>query len=232
MKIRETAFLFDLDGTLIDNVYQHVLAWKEALDEIGISVPTWRLHRKLGMSGGLFVQALMAEIGTALTSDEIARLRESYRLIYRGYAGTVHALPGAKELLRHMSDAEIPWAIVTSAHRSSALSRLAMLELSAQVPVVTRDMVKHAKPDPDLFFAAAELLDVETKDCIVVGDSIWDLIAARRAQALGIGFLSGGYGSEELIKAGAYCVFDGPADMLSKIHEVGARAQGVRITPG
>ena len=223
MSTRETAFLLDLDGTLIDNVYQHVLAWKEALDEIGIAVPTWRLHRKLGMSGGLFVQALMAEIGRTMTNEEVARLRESYRTAYRGYARTVCPLPGAKELLRHLTDSGIPWAIVTSAHRSSALTRLAMLELPDDVMVVTRDMVRHAKPDPDLFYAAADQLKVETRDCIVVGDSVWDLIAARRAQALGIGFLSGGYGSDELIRAGAYCVFDGPADMLSKIHEVGAR---------
>jgi HAD superfamily hydrolase (TIGR01549 family) len=230
MSTRETVFLFDLDGTLIDNVYEHVLAWKEALAEVGIVVPTWRLHRKLGMSGGLFVQALMSELGRTLSDEEIVRIRDAYRMCYRGLIATVGILPGAGELLEHLTNSGIRWAIVTSAHQASAQSRLAMLKVPREVPVITRDMVAHAKPDPDLFLAAAEILKVETRDCIVVGDSIWDMIAARRAQALSIGFLSGGYSSDELIRAGAYQVFEGPADMLARIHELGARTSSVSLT--
>jgi phosphoglycolate phosphatase-like HAD superfamily hydrolase len=89
--------------------------------------------------------------------------------------------------------------------------------------IITRDMVRYAKPDPDLFLAAAEKLDVDIGTACVVGDSIWDLLAARRARALGIGLLTGGYGMEELERAGAYRVYEDPADLLAHIDEVGGR---------
>jgi phosphoglycolate phosphatase-like HAD superfamily hydrolase len=91
------------------------------------------------------------------------------------------------------------------------------------VPIITRDQVKHAKPDPDLFLAAAEALGVPIEHSIVVGDSIWDLLAARRARALGVGLLSGGYGADELQSAGAYRVYEDPADLLTHLDEVGIR---------
>ena len=81
----------------------------------------------------------------------------------------------------------------------------------AVVPVITRDMVRHAKPDPDLFLAAADKLGVDIEHSIVVGDSIWDLLAARRARALGVGLLSGGYGQDELERAGGFRVYEDPA---------------------
>jgi phosphoglycolate phosphatase-like HAD superfamily hydrolase len=92
------------------------------------------------------------------------------------------------------------------------------------VPVVTRDQVAHAKPDPDLFLAAADRLGVDISEAVVVGDSVWDLLAARRARALGVGLLSGGYGQDELERAGAYRVYADPADLLGHLDEVGVRA--------
>jgi phosphoglycolate phosphatase-like HAD superfamily hydrolase len=89
--------------------------------------------------------------------------------------------------------------------------------------MVTREMVTHAKPDPDLFLAAAAMLGVEPRNAMVVGDSVWDLLAARRAGALGIGLLSGGYGREELERAGAYRVYADPAELLARADEVGVR---------
>jgi len=91
------------------------------------------------------------------------------------------------------------------------------------VPIVTRDQVRYAKPDPDLFLAAAERLGVPIENSVVVGDSIWDLLAARRARALGVGMLSGGYGLDELQSAGAYRVYDDPADLLLHLDEIGVR---------
>ncbi|HSL66777.1 MAG TPA: HAD-IA family hydrolase, partial [Actinomycetota bacterium] len=93
------------------------------------------------------------------------------------------------------------------------------------VPIITRDQVAHAKPDPDLFLFAAERLGVPVEEAVVVGDSVWDLLAARRARALGVGLLSGGYGAEELERAGAYRVYADPADLLRHIDEVGVRVQ-------
>jgi phosphoglycolate phosphatase-like HAD superfamily hydrolase len=100
---------------------------------------------------------------------------------------------------------------------------LPMLGLPDDAPMVTRDMVRHAKPDPDLFLAAAALLGADPRSAWVVGDSVWDMLAARRAGALGIGLLSGGYGREELERAGAYRVYADPAELMARADEVGVR---------
>jgi HAD superfamily hydrolase (TIGR01509 family) len=219
-----TAFLFDLDGTLVDSVYQHVLAWREALESGGIHLAVWRIHRQIGMSGGLFINALLRETDHTVSTEEAERLQQVHTEAFRRYASQVRPLPGAEELLTYLTNAGVPWAIATSGRRETASVSLKLLGLSDDVPVITRDLVRHAKPDPDLFLAAAEKLGVEIGDSVVVGDSIWDLLAARRARALGVGLLSGGYGREELERAGAYRVYNDPADLLRHLDEVGVRS--------
>ncbi len=217
------AFLFDLDGTLLDSVYQHVLAWREALEQAGIELSVWRIHRRIGMSGGLFVNALLRETGHRVTAEEAARLQRFHEEAYVRQVKQVRPLPGARELLAYLSEARVPWAIATSGRQETALLALKALELDPAVPVITRDQVSHAKPDPDLFLAAAQRLGVPITESVVVGDSVWDLLAARRGRALGVGLLSGGYGQEELERAGAYRVYQDPADMLRHLDEVGVR---------
>ena len=117
----------------------------------------------------------------------------------------------------------MPWTIATSARLDSARPTLEVLGVGPEVPVVTRDQVSHAKPDPDLFLEAARRLGVPISSAFVVGDSVWDLLAARRARALGVGVLSGGYGEDELERAGAYRVYQDPADLLRHLDEVGVR---------
>jgi HAD superfamily hydrolase (TIGR01509 family) len=218
------AFLFDLDGTLIDSVYQHVLAWREALEEAGIELAVWRIHRRIGMSGGLFVNALLRETGRELTREEVAHIHQRHAELYARFRPQIRVLPGARELLRYLTTARVPWAVATSGLRESAGPTLELLEVPRDVPVITRDQVEHAKPDPDLFLAAAERLGVPITTTVVVGDSVWDLLAARRAPALGVGLLSGGYGVDELERAGAYRVYQDPADLLRHLDEVGVRA--------
>jgi len=220
-----TAFLFDLDGTLVDSVYQHVLAWKDALDSEGIELSVWRIHRKIGMSGGLFTHILLRETGLEITPERVDRLRRAHAAAYNARAASVRPLPGAKELLAFLEDAGMPWAIATSGRMETARHNLVALGVDpARVPVVTRDQVRHAKPDPDLFITAAERLGVDIRTALVLGDSIWDMIAAQRARALGVGLLSGGYGEDELARAGAFRVYEDPADLLRRIDEVAARA--------
>ncbi len=218
------AFVFDLDGTLVDSVYQHVLAWREALEEAGIKLAVWRIHRRIGMSGGLFVNALARETGRRVTAEEAARLQRRHAEAYARQVSQVRPLPGARELLAHLSRLRVPWAIATSGRLESARPTLEMLGLGADVPVITRDQVQRAKPDPDLFLTAAERLGVPIAASVVVGDSVWDLLAAHRARALGVGLLSGGYGQDELERAGAYRVYQDPADLLAHLDEVGVRA--------
>jgi HAD superfamily hydrolase (TIGR01509 family) len=219
------ALLFDLDGTLIDSVYQHVLAWQEALHGVGIDLSVWKLHRRIGMSGGLFVTALLRETGASLSSAQIRTLNLAHAAAYGRRRDTVQPLPGARELLATLTEQGVKWAIATSGLHAAAGSALDMLGLPADTPLVTRDQVRHAKPDPDLFLAAAERIGVDIRSTVVVGDSIWDLLAARRADALGVGLLSGGYGREELERAGAYRVYSDPADLLMHLDEVGVRSE-------
>lgn len=217
------AFLFDLDGTLVDSVYQHVLAWREALERSGIELSVWRIHRRIGMSGGLLVNALLRETGRVLTAEQTERVRRLHAEAYARLVDQVRPLPGARELLSCLSEAGVPWAIATSGRRESAGPALEMLGVGPGVPVVTRDLVRHAKPDPDLFVMAAARLGMPLSDAVVVGDSVWDLLAARRARALSVGLLSGGYGEDELVRAGAYRVYQDPADLLRHLDEVGVR---------
>jgi HAD superfamily hydrolase (TIGR01549 family) len=224
MTTPQTAFLFDLDGTLVDSVYQHVLAWQEALESEGISLSVWRIHRKIGMSGGLMTNILLRESGMAIDEARSERMRRRHAQAYNRLSAAIRPLPGARELVAYLTDAKIPWAIATSGRMETAGPVLETLGVDFErVPVVTRDEVRYAKPDPDLFLAAAKKLGVPIETSTVVGDSVWDMLASRRARALGIGFLSGGYAQEELERAGAYRVFDDPAMMLKHIDEIGGR---------
>jgi HAD superfamily hydrolase (TIGR01509 family) len=220
---KRPAFLFDLDGTLIDSVYQHVLAWREALERGGIELAVWRIHRRIGMSGGLFVNALLRETGLPVTAEQAAKLQKFHSEAYLKQAHEVRPLPGARDLLKFLTKAGVAWAIATSGRIEVARESLNVLDVPSSVPVITRDQVERAKPDPDLFLAAAAKLGVDIGASIVVGDSVWDLLAARRAKALGVGFLSGGYGQDELERAGAYRVYQDPYDLLKHLDEVGVR---------
>ncbi|PRF18122.1 HAD family hydrolase [Burkholderia multivorans] len=220
----ETSFLFDLDGTLVDSVYQHVLAWKEALDAEGLELSVWRIHRKIGMSGGLFLNQLLRETSENIDTDRIERLARLHAAAYQRLRAQVRPLPGATQLLNSLSAAGIRWAIATSGRMETASVNLDALGVDAsKAVVVTRDQVKYAKPDPDLFVEAARRLNVPIEHTVVVGDSIWDMLAACRCRALGVGLRSGGYGTEELQDAGALRVYDDPADLLWHLDEIAAR---------
>jgi phosphoglycolate phosphatase-like HAD superfamily hydrolase len=221
----QTSFLFDLDGTLVDSVYQHVLAWREALETEGIDLSVWRIHRKIGMSGGLFTNMLLRETGGVdIEPARIERLQRLHADAYTRNQADVRPLPGATALLTTLTNAEIPWAIATSGRIETAGPIIEKLGVDlSRVPVITRDMVRFAKPEPDLFVMAAAKLGVRIETASVVGDSVWDMLAATRARALGIGLLSGGYGLEELERSGAYRVYEDPADLLKHLDEVGGR---------
>jgi len=218
------ALLLDLDGTLTDSVYQHAIAWHKALELSGINLSVWRIHRRIGMSGGLLAESLARETGHELSEQEAAKVKQEHGRLFAAQLRDVRLLPGAQDLVRHLSKIRVPWAVATSGPLTSAGPLLKLVNLPPDVPVITRDDVAHAKPNPDLWIAAAARLGVPTESAIAVGDSVWDLLAARRARALGVGLLSGGYGQEELERAGAYRVYEDPADLLLHIDELGIRA--------
>jgi HAD superfamily hydrolase (TIGR01549 family) len=220
---RETrmAFLFDLDGTLVDSVYRHVQAWQEALLKMGLVVPAWRIHRRIGMSGSKLVRALLRETGHKMKEDEIKQAEKLHGEAYDRLVGDVKPLPGARELLDELTRLQIPWAIITSSKPEKAQPVLKTLGITSEDTVVTRGEVQRAKPEPDPFYVGAERLGMEIRDCVVIGDSVWDLLSAQRARALGVGVLTGGWGKDELERAGAYRVYDDPADLLRHLDELG-----------
>ncbi|MBA1242615.1 HAD family hydrolase [Pseudomonas japonica] len=217
----KTSFIFDLDGTLTDSVYQNVAAWKEALDAEDIPLAMWRIHRKIGMSGGLMLKNLSRETGLDLSEQQADRLSKLHAEAYERLQGQIIALPGAMDLLNRLNDENLSWCIATSGEMATAEINLRALGLkSDSINLVTRDDVKQGKPDPSLFIAAADKMGVPIEECLVVGDAIWDMLAARRAKAIGIGLLSGGYDVSELERAGALRVYADPLDLLNHLDEV------------
>jgi HAD superfamily hydrolase (TIGR01509 family) len=214
------AILFDLDGTLLDTNYHHVNAWSEVLLEVGIKIPLWKIHRRVGMSGKSFLQELLREVPKHNKVD-LNHLEQRHDKKFHKIIANIAPLPGANQLLRHLSQMSVRFAIATTGGRRSTSLLLQKLNLPSHSPILTGDDVDKAKPSPDIFAAAAQALNVEISDCIVVGDSIWDLLAAGRSGALGVGVLSGGYGPEELERAGAFRVYSDPADILMHIEQLG-----------
>lgn len=215
-----TRIILDLDGTLVDSVYQHVLAWHLALQSCGYDLPMWQIHRKIGMSGGLLIAALSRELGTTIDDATHKRLEARHSQEFERLRSTVAPFPGARELLQTLRRVDVPFAIATSGEKSD-VEPLARLIDAQDVPTVFKSDAPLPKPDPGLLLAAAAKLPSSSEETIVVGDSVWDMLAARRAHFLGIGLLTGGYGESELTAAGAYRVYADPAQMLEHLHEIG-----------
>jgi HAD superfamily hydrolase (TIGR01549 family) len=215
------ALIFDLDGTLVDTVYAHVFAWQRALSERGMAVDGWKIHRRIGMSGGLFARALARELGRDLTDEEAAGVQDRHGELFRELLPERRPLPGAVDLLAELRDREITHGIATSGRRPEIDRSLEALGVPDDMVVVERGEVRRAKPEPDLFEECARRLDARPEDCYVVGDAVWDLLAARRAHMLSVGLQSGGYGSDELERAGAFRVYRDAAQLRVSLDELG-----------
>jgi HAD superfamily hydrolase (TIGR01549 family) len=220
----QRALIFDLDGTLVDTVYAHVFVWQRAFAEVGLPIDGWRIHRRIGMSGGLFARAAAREIGRPLSSAEADAIQHRHGELYRELLPERRPLPGAVELLAELREEEIPHGIATSGRRPEIDASLERLGIGEETVVVERGHVRRAKPEPDLFLTCAERLGVATVDRYLAGDTIWDLLAARRAGMLSVGLLSGGYGEDELTRAGAFRVYRDTAELRGSLDEIGVLA--------
>jgi HAD superfamily hydrolase (TIGR01509 family) len=218
------ALIFDLDGTLVDTVYAHVFAWQRALAEQGLPIDGWRIHRRIGMSGGLFARAVARELGRELSAEETEAIQLRHGVIFRELLPERRPLPGAKALLEDLRARGVVHGIATSGRRPEIDLSLDALGVGEETVVIHRGDVPRAKPEPDLFLACQAALGVTPHDCYVVGDAVWDLLAARRADMLSVGLRSGGYGSDELLDAGAFRVYDDTAELHGSLDELGIDA--------
>jgi len=215
------ALIFDLDGTLVDTVYAHIFAWQTALAEAGMAIDGWRIHRRIGMSGGLFTRAVARELGRDLTPTEVEALQQRHGELFIQLLPERRPLPGAVELIQFLYQNQILFGIATSGRRPEINASLDVLGISDETIVVERGDVARAKPEPDLFLACQQRMGISVSDCYVIGDAVWDLLAARRAGMLSIGLLSGGYGEDELSRAGAFRVYRDPAELHRSLDELG-----------
>jgi HAD superfamily hydrolase (TIGR01549 family) len=215
------ALIFDLDGTLVDTVYAHVFAWQRAFAEAGLAIDGWRIHRRIGMSGGLFTRGVARELGRDITAEETETIQRRHGQLFREFLPERRPLPGAVELLRFLRNTGVPHGIATSGRRPEIDASLEALAVPKDTVVIERGAVARAKPEPDLFLACQERLGVPADDCYVVGDAVWDLLAARRAKMLSIGLLTGGYGDDELARAGAFRVYRDTAELHRSLDELG-----------
>jgi HAD superfamily hydrolase (TIGR01509 family) len=215
------AFIFDLDGTLVDTVYAHIFAWQSALAEAGMPLEGWRIHRKIGMSGGLFTRAVAREVGREISSAEEESLQQRHGEIFRKLLPERRPLPGASDLIKYLYANQILFGIATSGRRPEIDASLKVLHIRDETVIVQRGDVARAKPEPDLFLACQQRLGISAGECYVVGDAVWDLLAARRAGMLSVGLLSGGYGEDELSQAGAFRVYRDPAELQRSLDELG-----------
>ncbi len=215
------ALLFDLDGTLVESVYGHVLAFQIAFAEAGMPVEAWRIHRHIGMSGDLLTRAIARDSGLKASSAKLQNIEKRHGKLLHQLLPKPEPLPGAVELLKHLRRERILHGIATSGKPEEMKLAIRTLGLTEATSVVNRSHVANAKPEPDLFLECQKRLGVPPHECYAIGDAVWDLLAARRAGMLGIGMLTGGYSEHELLQAGAYRVFMNPRDLREHLPELG-----------
>lgn len=216
--------VLDIDGTLVDSVYTHVHAWCRAFHAIGTDVPSWRIHRAIGMGGDRLVAAVAGERVEAALGDEVRRLHGEF---YEELFHTVRALPGADDLVPTLGKHGLEVVLASSGsaeHTRLALELLGINDMDT--PIVLGADVDASKPSPDIVEAA--LGRVGSRDAVMVGDAVWDVKAAVSAGIPAIGLRSGGFGEAELRDAGCVAVYDGPADLVELLDEAGRSALDLR----
>jgi HAD superfamily hydrolase (TIGR01509 family) len=207
------AVLLDVDGTLVDSVYQHAIAWHRAFLEFGRPVPAAVLHRHIGMGGDQLVSAVA---GDAVERESGDRLRDLHQRAFAPMLDEVVPLPGARELLEGLRAHGLRIVLASSAQTAEVEHYLDLLGARHLVHAWTTDAdVRATKPAPDAIEAALEAAG--TRRAVMVGDAVWDHEAAARAGVPSVGLLSGGVAAEELRRAGARSVHEDPRDLLAAL---------------
>ncbi|MET4581028.1 HAD superfamily hydrolase (TIGR01549 family) [Conyzicola nivalis] len=208
------AVLFDIDGTLVDSNYLHIDAWDRAFTGVGHPVDLWKIHRAIGMDSGKLLETLLGDDASALGDDA----KERHTAVYMESTDRLRAISGADELLAELARRGHSVVLATSAPEGELKILLGVLDVDDAVQAVTSaEDVGTAKPDPDIIHVALDRAGASADAAVMVGDSVWDMGAATRAGVRSIGVLSGGFGREELVSAGAAEVYDDVVDLLEKL---------------
>jgi HAD superfamily hydrolase (TIGR01509 family) len=212
----KAAILFDIDGTLVDSNYLHIDAWDRAFSTVGHPVDVWKIHRLIGMDSGMLLERLLCDAAETIGNDA----KELHSSNYLATKDRLRAIDGANELLAELSRRGHTVVLATSAPQDELDILLKVLDVDDSIDAVTNaDDVGSAKPNPDLIEVALDKASAPADRAVMVGDSVWDVEAAKRAGVKTIGLLSGGFGREELIDAGASEVYDDVADLLLHIDD-------------
>jgi len=201
--------LFDVDGTLVDSTYLHVVAWWQAFRDHGVTVPARDLHRRIGQGAPRLVKETLGRDDEAVVEAHTQR--------FEPFLSEVTALPGAVDLLRACAGRGLTVVLATSAGATEVGSQREALAGAAEaISVVTSsEDAEESKPDPDILLTALRGADLRAEDCVFVGDTVWDVAAAAEAGMACIGLLVGGIGESELRAAGAVEVYDDPRALLT-----------------
>ena len=211
------AVLFDVDGTLVDSNFHHVVAWHHAFLDVEQEVPCWRILGLIGRSGSELVRVLL---GDELADKHGSHVEELHTRYFVDSAALLRPLPGARELLEAM--AELGWQIVlaTSAgEQELAVLRDALDAEQAITAVTSSADADRAKPHPDVVATALERIQADPSEAIMLGDTVWDVQAGRRAGVPTAVVLSGGITRDALESAGAAAIYAGPLEVQAHLEE-------------
>jgi phosphoglycolate phosphatase-like HAD superfamily hydrolase len=214
--------VFDVDGTLVDSSYHHLIAWSRAFSAVGVTVPAWRLHRCMGMGGDQLVAAVAGERVERAVGDEV---RDRWRSGYDELLAEVRPFPDAVATLEAFRWAGVEVVLATSGNKSHLDRTLEILELAwDEYPVVSSADVDRTKPAPDLVDRAVEAVNGNV--ALLVGDTVWDVQAGDRAGVPVLGVLSGGVGRAALQEAGAFRIFEDVAELRGAVPDLVAHFAG------
>lgn len=210
------AAIIDVDGTLIDSNYQHVLAWQRAFAGAGFQVPCARIHRTIGMGGDRFIEAVVDEDAEREHGDA---LRDAHSEQYQALIDESGPLPDSHALLVALRERDVSVVLASSAQREELDHYVEQLDAAALIDAaVSGGDVDTTKPAPDVIQAALDQIDAE--EAIMIGDSCWDCEAAVRAGVPPIGVLTGGWSRDELRQAGAVAVFEELGGICAQLDDV------------
>jgi phosphoglycolate phosphatase-like HAD superfamily hydrolase len=215
------ALVFDLDGTLADSTYQHVVAWHQAFASLGIALPAVQIHRRIGMDGDLLLAALDRAFSLGLEHGQRSALKAEHAARFSRLRGDVRLFDGAERVAQTLESLDVRWAIVTSGTMEDVGALLDALHADRAAAVITGEGQSASKPAAHPIARAFAKLRVDGHDAAVVGDSVWDMLASREAGSLGVG--TGGYSQEELTASGAFRVYGGIAEFLTRLEEIGVQ---------